>query len=403
MEAMVDDQPDGLAELGGGFAKFAFLVLVLTTLHNAVFLEFTAILLAASGIWNMRSDLLAGKKAMTMPSRRARRGMAPSYQDLLQARAVVDAGRAAEAHLVCLGDKQLLWSDCGRGFMMYARQGRSLIALFDPAGPQALWPDLMRRFLALATAQGCKPVMYQASERFAKLACDGPMRAFKLGELAQIDLRSFEMAGKDWASLRRAINRAERDGLDFSVLAPKEVDAVLPELAMVSEAWLGMNKAGEKGFSLGAFTPAYVSAFPLGIIRYEGRIVAFVNIVTAGSDAFIDLMRFVPGVHRGVMDLLIVRVIEMLKAQGYERLNLGMAPLAGLDGDKVTAWARIGHLVFERGNHFYNFKGLLAFKAKFKPDWKPRYLLVEQGASPFLAATSAALLIAGGPARMLRR
>ena len=74
------------------------------------------------------------------------------------------------------------------------------------------------------------------------------------------------------------------------------------------------------------------AAGPVAVIRLDGHIVAFASLMTASSDgdAFIDLMRHVPGVHRGMMDLLFVKIMEALKGQGFRTLNLGMAPLAGL-------------------------------------------------------------------------
>ena len=54
------------------------------------------------------------------------------------------------------------------------------------------------------------------------------------------------------------------------------------------------------------------------------------------------------------------------RAQGYRWLNLGMAPLAGLEQHPLApAWHRVGNFVFRYGEHFYNFDGLRRYKAKF--------------------------------------
>lgn len=236
------------------------------------------------------------------------------------------------------------------------------------------------------------------------LAGERGMRLFKLGKLAEVNLRAFSMAGKDWASLRRATNRAERDGLAFEFVPAGQTGPLLPNLRQVSDAWLALNKAGEKRFSLGAFDESYMRAHPLALIRLEGRIIAFVNILEAGDSVFVDLMRFIPGVHRGAMDLLMIRLIERLKADGVARLNLGMAPLSGLSRHRrAPLWERMGSLLYEKGNRHYNFKGLRAFKEKFAPQWKPRYMAVPEGDNPYLAAAATAVLIAGGLRRMFVR
>lgn len=323
---------------------------------------------------------------------------------LERTRDVIRATDAAEAHLVSLGDKDVLWSADGQAFLMYARQGSRLIALFDPVGPVECWPELMDGFMALARSQRCKPVFYQVSGRFMEQGAGRRLRCYKLGERADIRVDQFSMNGKEWASLRRALNRAERDGLVYSYLEAGGAAPIMDELRQVSDAWLGMNKTGEKRFSLGAFDPDYVNAFPLAVIRLEGRIIAFVNILTAGDSAFVDLMRFIPGVHRGAMDLLVVRAIESLREKGFSRLNLGMAPLSGLGGNpKASLWERLCAFVYERGNRYYNFKGLRAFKEKFDPEWDARYLVVTDRASAALSAAAAAILIAGGIGRVFGR
>lgn len=311
---------------------------------------------------------------------------------------------AAEANLVSLGDKDILWSADGRAFLMYARQGSRLIALFDPVGPTECWRELMDGFMALARECRCKPVFYQVSARFMEQGAGRRLRGYKLGERADIRVDQFSMNGKEWASLRRALNRAERDGLVFDYLEAGAAAAIMDELRSVSDAWLGMNKTSEKRFSLGAFDPDYVNAFPLAVIRLDGRIIAFLNVLTAGDSAFVDLMRFIPGAHRGAMDLLVVRTIEFLKQRGYMRLNLGMAPLSGLGGNpKAPLWERLCAFIYERGNRFYNFKGLRAFKEKFDPEWDARYLVVTERGSPALSAAAAAILIAGGLGRVFGR
>jgi phosphatidylglycerol lysyltransferase len=74
-----------------------------------------------------------------------------------------------------------------------------------------------------------------------------------------------------------------------------------------------------------------------------------------------------------------------------------MAPLSGMSTrEAALAWDRIGSVVFEHGERFYNFKGLKAFKSKFHPAWEPRYLAVAGGVSPAIVMMDATLLIGGG-------
>ena len=354
---------------------------------------------------SMVLGVIASRGLVRSP-RRKREEEDDAADDLARATALLPQQENASAGLVRLGDKRILFSDCGQGFIMYARQGRSLVALFDPVGPRHLWAPLVEKFIAEARRTRSRPVFYQVSADFLPVAVDMRLQALKLGEQAVVDLTSFTLAGGDWLKLRRSINRAERDGLAFELLPQEAVLSVLDELETVSDTWLSAHKAGEKGFSLGTFDRAYVAAGPVAVIRLEGQIVAFASLMTASSngDAFIDLMRHVPGVHRGMMDLLFVKIMEALKGQGFRTLNLGMAPLAGLSGHRrAPAWNHVARQVFEHGERFYNFRGVRAFKEKFDPDWQPRYLAVAGQGLPILSLIDVTLLIGGGLKSLLRK
>lgn len=330
----------------------------------------------------------------------------PRQSDLQQASAIVAQQDDAAAHLVGLADKHILFSDCGQAFVMYGRRGRTWIVLSDPVGARAAWPALVTKFVRAAKAEGCRVAFYQVSQAFLPTAVDTGFRLFKLGDQAVLDLTTFDLKGGDWLKLRRSINRAERDGLEFAVLPASAVPAFMDELGAVSDRWLAHHNAAEKGFSLGTFQRGYVASHPVAVIRLEGRIVAFANILTTETrtTAFIDLMRHLPGVHRGAMDLLFVRIIQHLQAEGYLKLNLGMAPLSGLSNRACAPlWHRLGRFVFENGERFYNFKGVQAFKAKFDPDWQPRYLAVYDKRQMPETMIDIVLLIGGGLRGLLRR
>ncbi|WP_159947232.1 phosphatidylglycerol lysyltransferase domain-containing protein [Rhizobium sp. 18065] len=351
----------------------------------------------------MMIGAIASRGLVRLPRRRTEQ---PSAEDVARAVELLASQPNASAGLVRLGDKKLLFSDCGQAFIMYARRGRSMVALFDPVGPRALWAPLALKFIGEAKSRRCRPVFYQVSADFLPVTVEARLNALKLGEQAVVDLSRFSLAGGDWLKLRRSINRAERDGLEFQLLAPADVPAIFDELSAVSDAWLSAHKAGEKGFSLGTFKPHYVMSEPVAVIRLEGRIVAFANILTtaSGGDAFIDLMRHLPGVHRGMMDLLFVRIMEHLKAEGFRSLNLGMAPFAGLSTHKrAPIWNHVGRQLYENGERFYNFRGVHAFKSKFDPDWQPRYLAVAGAGFPIASLVDVTMLIGGGLKGVLRR
>ncbi len=76
---------------------------------------------------------------------------------------------------------------------------------------------------------------------------DAGMKAFKLGEMAVVDLELFDLRGGKWAGLRQAAAKGERDGLTFEIIPTEGVPAILDDLRRISDAWLDHHRAKEKG------------------------------------------------------------------------------------------------------------------------------------------------------------
>ncbi len=347
------------------------------------------------------ASLLAGLAA-TWSLLRPRREPpgAPSEADLARAVAIVEAQTVAAANLVRMGDKQLIFSDDGRAFVMYARQGGSWIALFDPVGPVELWPELIWRFVETARRNGERAAFYQATPEQLALYADAGLRFYKLGEQARVDLIGFDLVGGRRASQRNVLSRGARDGMVVEILEPAAVRAEMATFAAISDEWLAERGGAEKSFSLGAFDPAYVGAQAAAVLRLDGKAIAFATLMTTGSgeETAIDLMRHVEAIPNGGMEFLFLRLCEMLKAAGCRWFDLGMAPLSGLSASEAAPfWHKLGRAIYEEGVPSYNFKGLRGFKSKLQPDWRPRYLAVAGGASPALVLLDATRLIGRPP------
>jgi len=63
---------------------------------------------------------------------------------------------------------------------------------------------------------------------------------------------------------------------------------------------------------------------------------------------------------------------------------------------KAPRWQRLGRLLFEYGDRFYNFRGLHNFKDKFEPVWEARYLAAPGGLVPVFVLADVATMIGGG-------
>lgn len=321
-------------------------------------------------------------------------------------RRLVSGAHSTHASLALLGDKQFLLSNDASAFLMYRTQRRTRVAMGDPVGDRGAWPELAWRFRELCDADAETPVFYQVPSESLPLYLDLGLSPLKLGDEAWVDLSGFELAGPRFKSLRHAVHRAERGGASFDVIPASAIDdSTLRALRRVSDAWLQTRNAREKGFSLGRFSRAYLQAFDCAVVRKNGNIVAFANLLQApsGGELSVDLMRHDAEAPPGTMDFLFVRVMQWGAGAGYRWFNMGMAPLSGLTTHPLgPIWQRLGTLLYRHGEHFYNFEGLRAYKAKFDPDWRPRYLMAPAGISLPGTLMDVISLIAGGGARLAR-
>jgi phosphatidylglycerol lysyltransferase len=323
----------------------------------------------------------------------------PSQAEIERAAALIAASSDASANLALLGDKAFLFSASGRGLLMYRVEGRAWVALGDPIGEPTEQVELAWRFRELADRHGGWAVFYEVGADYLPLYIDLGLTLLKLGERAQVSLRDFSLDGPHRRGLRRTQRQMEREGVTFEVIPCGRVPAIIPQLRLVSDAWLREKRTREKGFSLGRFDPVYLARFPIAVARQQGAIVAFANVWTSLSkvELSIDLMRHTPEAPAGVMQYLFTELMLWGQAQGYQYFGLGMAPFSGLEQRGLASlWTRLGGFMYRHGEHFYNFQGLREYKEKFGPVWEPRYLASPNGlALPRILADVAALISGG--------
>jgi phosphatidylglycerol lysyltransferase len=313
--------------------------------------------------------------------------------------AIVRHSPAASANLAMLGDKLFLLSEKRQAFIMYGMSGQTWVAMGDPVGAVEQWPDLLRQFRRLADYHGGRAVWYEVSHENLHFYLDMGLTLLKLGEEARVPLTGFSLEGGARKDLRYIHRKLARQGCTFELVPAASVQARMSELQAISDAWLKERNTREKGFSLGYFDPEYIRRFPMGLVRFQNKIVAFANIWSGAgrSEISVDLMRHRPDAPNSAMDFLIIELMLWGQTQGYEWFNLGMAPLSGMEThESAPLWHRIGGLVVRFGDHFYNFQGLRAYKEKFGPVWHSRYLAAPGGLSLPRTLADTGALISGG-------
>ncbi len=315
-------------------------------------------------------------------------------------------GGSSTPLMIANGDKAI-FRDGDRGLCAYRTIGPYLVVFADPVvGAPQERPAFLEEFFKFAASVDRRPLFYQVSPDWIPPLHDRGYAFFKLGEEAHLPLDRVTLDGHAGKMNRQILRRAERDGAGFRVMPPVEVTARLAELRAVSDDWLRSKAVSERQFSIGFFDDDYVQHFPCAVVEStaDGRILAFANVLRGPGrvELSIDLMRYRSDGPR-VMDFLFVSLFLYGKEQGYKRFNLGMAPLASVGQARgAHSRERLANLLFQHGEHWYNFQGLRYYKQKWEPDWQPRYM--GYGGAwewPFAIAYVSAL-IAGGWGKVLQ-
>lgn len=319
------------------------------------------------------SKLIKAQRPQTHP---------PTAEELALVKQIVSASPVTATRLALLGDKSLLFNQRQNAFLMYGIQKRSWISLGDPVGPEAERAELVWQFRELVDLYDGWPVFYQVRPENLSIYLDQGLTILKLGEEARVPLKNFELSGGKRRKLRQAVNHCQQAECEFEIIPPEQVPAILPDLKGISDNWLQTKGAKEKGFSLGYFDEVYLSRFPIAVVKQQGTIIAFTNVLegAAQEELSADLMRYLHTAPPGVMEYLFVELMRWGQTQGYAWFNFGMAPLSGLENRPLSpVWNRTANLIFRYGDHFYRFEGLRSYKEKFDPVWTPKYLAAPGG------------------------
>jgi phosphatidylglycerol lysyltransferase len=290
-------------------------------------------------------------------------------------RIVNDDGVTGLAPFAVLGDKQFYFS--GNTLVSYKVVNGIGLALGDPIGAKETVPGAIQDFRNFCAERSWKTVFYQTQPDFLEVYRKGGFTVLPIGQDAIVDLNTFTTAGSQGKNFRATLNKLSKSGYHAVFYKAPQTSERLAHLKAVSDEWLGGKQGTEKSFSLGFFEERYVGRSQ--VMTFEdnaSNILAFINLVNVPqkNELVLDLMRHKRDVPSETMLFLILEALRYAKEQEYERFNLGLAALSGLDKDGSLP-ERALSLVYEHFNQFYNFKGLYGFKSKFHPQWERRYLV----------------------------
>ena len=178
------------------------------------------------------------------------------------------------------------------------------------------------------------------------------------------------------------MNRLTSAGFTVELCSLNDLDAAaLAELERISRSWL--EGTPERGFAmamdgLACANPADTTVVVARDATARRAASSTSCRRTAAPAVSLSAMRRERDTPNGLMEFLVVRAVEELRARGIEELSLNFAAFARwMHAPRNGIERRLGRMV-SLANPFFQIESLYRFNAKFTPRWSPRYLLYER-------------------------
>jgi len=273
------------------------------------------------------------------------------------------------------------WFDGDDACVGYVDTGSAWVVAGPPIAAVDRIAEVSRRFAAAAQEAGRRTSWFGTEDRF-RAATDWP--ALRIGDQPVWDPGAWAKVVDASRSLREQLRRARAKGVVVRAVALAELAPEHPTRVQVDgliERWLASRPIAPMGFlvQIDPFTfPAERRYF---VAEREGQVVAFLGIIPiyARSGWFFEDFLRDPAAPNGTIEMLVDAGMRAAAAANAPIVTLGLVPLSG----EVSSWLRAARRL---GRSLYDFDGLRAFKAKFKPsEWDPIFLSYPPGGNAFAA------------------
>lgn len=298
-------------------------------------------------------------------------------------------------------DKLLHFSADGKAAVAYRTFAGVCLASSDPLGDPHSWPQAIASWQDEARRFGWVPAVLSCGEAGAR-AYNTVLgyRILRLGDEAILKPGQFRLDSTTMTEVRRAVNRARRDGLSVRItrtgdLEPDELTA----LDAAAERW---REGDERGFTMALGRlgdPADARIVVVTVHDANDTMVAVQSFVPWGRHGLsLDLMRRSPDAPNGTNEFLTAELMSWCTDHGIARVSLNFAffrqVFAEAEDVAATTYRRMNSQVLGLLDRFWQIQSLYRANAKYGPQWSPRYVAL---ANPLtILQVGVACLIAEG-------
>lgn len=243
-------------------------------------------------------------------------------------------------------------------------------------------PGLLDTWEALARDSHDKVCYFGAAGRIQELldGCEG-YSTVVLGAQPVWDPQNWAERVQGVPSLRQQFNRARNKGVEMAEWPVSRANGSA-DLRRVLNEWLGTRGLPPLHFLVEPETLSLLEGRRIFVASIGEEVVGFLVASPIPVRNGWLTEQFVRGLRapNGTVELMVDFAVRAMAASGSTYVTMGLVPLSSQGAPQpehnplwlliLTRWVRA------HGRRFYNFGGLEAFKAKFRPDyWEPIYAI----------------------------
>ncbi len=293
---------------------------------------------------------------------------------------VSEFGKSSMDYFKTYHDKMIYEPEGINAFISYRTAGNFAVVLENPvAENEDQMIQCIQMFDRFCYETGFKSFYYRVPEESLPVYKNLKKKVMFIGQEGIVGLNLFSLEGGAKKSIRNALSKVKDRGYTSHIHFPPIKDGLIQKIKSVSDEWLDYNDRSEIVFSQGMFIWEELKQQTLITVENaEEKIVAFLNIIPSyvKGEGTYDLLRKTADAPNGVMDFILIELFSYLKSQNYSSVNLGFAPMSGLD-DPQTFPERSVKFAYEKISGFSQYKGLREYKEKFVTQWYNKYLVYD--------------------------
>ncbi|WP_329386440.1 phosphatidylglycerol lysyltransferase domain-containing protein [Streptomyces sp. NBC_01351] len=318
-------------------------------------------------------------------SRRAVDPLTEEDEERLRALLARQGDRDSLGYFALRREKSVTWSPTGKAAVTYRVVGGVSLASGDPIGDPEAWPGAIEPWLAEAREHGWVPAVMGASEEAGQIYARHGLDALELGDEAIVETGEFTLEGRAMRTVRQAYNRVKRAGYTVRIRRHADIPAdEMDELLRRADDW--RDGATERGFSMALGRlgdPADGQCVMLECTDGNGDLRAVLSFVPWGPKGLsLDLMRRDRDSENGLMEFMVIELLERSKEIGVTQVSLNFAMFRSVfeRGSRLGAGPvlRMWRSLLSFFSRWWQIESLYRANAKYRPIWEPRFMLFEK-------------------------